>query len=195
MAGRQALVAVGHALITPIRVLMFGLEGVVRRIVSVEDNQAGGVHMRIPLVIVPCGQQKIWGKLSGAGGTAARDAYTGSPFKVNRAYAEQFARTWLVLSAKYGFIEPSFVIPGPYNVTFKKKSSGPISFLDLRSQVREMSLDSFESVVGLGGKEYREAIEASFAGSSVLLHFPFSGLKIGKAMQMTKRAIEANKPF
>ena len=69
------------------------------------------------LVIVPCGQGKIWDTEPDRGPVAARDAYTGAPFKVNRAYAERFASYWVILSAKYGFIPPDYLIPGPYNVT------------------------------------------------------------------------------
>ena len=62
------------------------------------------------LVIVPCGKRKIWDKNSEAGPTKARDVYTGSPFKVNREYAEKFGDPWVILFAKYGFLEPDQVI-------------------------------------------------------------------------------------
>jgi hypothetical protein len=143
------------------------------------------------LVIVPCGRSKIWDKNPNAGLIVAKDAYAGSPFKVNRKYAESFGSQWLILSAKYGFIEPDFVLPGPNEVTFKRKSSNPVAFDVLKRQVVELGLDGFESVIGLGGKEYREAISASFQGTRVDTTFPFAGLPIGKAMQATKRAIES----
>ena len=43
------------------------------------------------LVIVPCGRSKVWKKRPEAGPTKAKNAYVGSPFKVNREYAEMFA--------------------------------------------------------------------------------------------------------
>ena len=58
------------------------------------------------LVIAPCSQGKVWDKSPDHGPTPARDAYTGSPFKVNRQYAEHFGAEWIILSAKYGFIGP-----------------------------------------------------------------------------------------
>ena len=57
------------------------------------------------LVIVPCGKSKIWDRDPDAGPTAARAAYVGSPFKVNREYAETFGEAWVILSAKYGFLQ------------------------------------------------------------------------------------------
>ena len=101
----------------------------------------------------------------------------------------------MILSAKYGFIEPAFEIPGPYNVTFKRKKTGPISTDQLREQVRRRHLDHYVTVIGLGGKEYRDAIEEAFEGTAVQLKFPFSGLKNGPMMQATNRAICANDPL
>ncbi|MCP4886910.1 MAG: hypothetical protein GY904_09905 [Planctomycetaceae bacterium] len=141
------------------------------------------------LVIVPCGRSKVWGKHPANGPTVAKDAYTGSPFTVNRKYAECMGSQWVILSAKYGFIAPDFVLPGPYEVTFKRKSSGPVSSEVLKQQIVDIGLDNFTVVIGLGGKEYRAAITEAFEGSTVDLRFPFAGLPIGKAMQATKRAI------
>ena len=141
-----------------------------------------------PLVIVPCGIAKIWDKHPGAGPTAAADAYIGSPFVVNRAYAERAGGYWVILSAKYGFLRPADIIPGPYNTTFKRKSTNPIGVAALREQVPRMRLDRYAEVVGLGGKEYRAAIAAAFEGTAVALTFPFAGLPIGKEMGATKRA-------
>jgi hypothetical protein len=146
------------------------------------------------LVIVPCGQSKIWDKDAGAGATVAESAYTGSPFIVNRQFAEHFGQKWVILSAKYGFVAPDFPIPGPYNVTFKRKATGPISNAVLQKQVKDQGLDQFDAVIGLGGKDYRKAIEAAFDGNTAKLHFPFAGLQIGKAMRAAKQAIAADNP-
>ena len=147
------------------------------------------------LVIVPCGRRKIWETAPQLGPVPARDAYTGSPFKVNRAYAERFATDWVILSAKYGFLRPEALIPGPYNVTFKRVSTGPVSAAVLRQQVREQGLDRFGWVIGLGGREYRSWIEHAFTGSPAEICFPFAGLPIGKAMQAIKEAIQRGRPF
>jgi hypothetical protein len=146
------------------------------------------------LVIVPCGLSKVWDKNPKAGATLAKDSYTGSPFKVNRQYAERFGTKWIILSAKYGFILPDYEIPGPYEVTFKRKASNPVSRELLRKQVKDQGLELFPIVIGLGGKEYRLAIADAFQGLSVELNFPFAGLPIGKAMRATKIAIVESLP-
>lgn len=141
------------------------------------------------LVVVPCGRAKIWDHQPDVGATPAEEAYTGTPFRLNRRYAEHFGDAWVILSAKYGFIAPDFVIPGPYEVTFKHPATNPVSIERLREQVRDLGLDNSSIVVGLGGKEYREAIKKAFAGTPVRLAFPFAGLPIGRSMQATKQAL------
>lgn len=140
-------------------------------------------------MIVPCGARKIWDVEPGRGPIPAREAYVGTPFKVNRAFAEVVGDRWVILSAKYGFIEPDFVIAGPYNVTFKRKASGPVTVERLRQQIQDLALDSYETVIGLGGREYREIIGAVFRDVPVQVLFPFAGLPLGKALQATKQAI------
>ena len=146
------------------------------------------------LVIVPCGKGKIWDKKPQAGAVPARDAYTGAPFKVSRQYAEVFAATWVILSAKYGFINPDFLIPEPYNVTFKRLSSGPVPMAKLKEQIADLGLDKFPTVIALGGKEYRTAVTEAFSSQPVAIHTPFAGLFSGKMMQATKEAIRSGKP-
>lgn len=142
------------------------------------------------LVIVPCGLGKVWDADPQQGPAPAREAYTGPPFKVNRAYAERHGDRWVILSAKYGFIPPDFMLPGPYNVTFKRRATGPVEVTTLIDQIREQRLHESARVVGLGGKEYRAAIEAAFAPFGSTVEFPFAGLPIGLAMRAVKRATE-----
>ena len=88
------------------------------------------------LVIVPCGKSKIWKKNPKVGPINAENAYTGSPFKVNREYAETFSDKWVILSAKYSFIDNDFIIARDYNVTFNDPKTNPISASTLKTQAR-----------------------------------------------------------
>jgi hypothetical protein len=147
------------------------------------------------LVVVPCGKAKIWDKTSDAGPTPARDTYTGAPFKVNREYAERFGDEWVILSAKYGFLKPTDLVDGPYNVTFKEASTHPIAIDALRRQIRERRLDKFDEVIVLGGKDYRLVLQAAFATGPSHLRFPFAGQKLGEALGAVKRAVAAGRPY
>jgi len=163
---------------------------------SVSRQRIAVVHSRsfYLLVIVPCGSSKIWNVEPCHGPIQASEAYIGTPFKLNRRYAERFGDDWVVLSAKYGFISPEFVIPGPYEVTFNRKSTNPVSHDVLRRQVIDMQLHRFDVVVGLGGRAYRDALTTAFADTPVRLEFPFAGLPIGRMLQATRRALDSNHP-
>jgi hypothetical protein len=144
------------------------------------------------LVIVPCGRVKIWDKDPDHGPAGAKDAYTGILFRLNRAYAERYGNDWMILSAKYGFIAPNFVIPESYEVTFNRRRSSPITSRELRRQVKPLDRNSV--VVGLGGAAYRDAITDAFDGFPIRLVFPFEGLPIGRMLQATKLALEKDDP-
>ena len=107
---------------------------------------------------------------------------------MNRRYAEAFSNRWVILSAKYGFINPFYPISEPYNVTFKKKSTQPIDVANLRTQIKGMRLSVFHDY-GLGGVDYRNQITAAFEGLAEDLVFPFAGLPI-EGTQAVKQAIQ-----
>ncbi len=146
------------------------------------------------LIVVPCGKGKVWDKQPHHGPAPAIEAYTGSMFRLNRQYAELFGDAWVILSAKYGFVAPDFIIPEMYNVTFRLPATNPIAADELRQQAHEQGLDGYSNVIGLGGKSYRTAITQAFAGADVHLQFPFAGLPIGKLMQATKAAAASGHP-
>jgi hypothetical protein len=148
--------------------------------------------MRDRLIIIPCGKKKVWDNGVTKGPVPARSAYTGTMFKLGVKLAESMKADWIVLSAKYGFILPDHLI-GPYDVTFKKKSSGPISNKELYSQVNydHACLLGYGEIIGLGGTEYRKAIKDSFCMYKGNLTFPLAGLSMGYYLQYLKRAIEA----
>lgn len=111
--------------------------------------------------------------------------YIGPPFKVNRAFAKKFADKWVILSAKYGFISPGFVIPEDYDVSFNTPATNPITVSELKAQAKEKSLENYDVVIGLGGKNYTEIVKEVFSGS-VKVIAPTEGLPIGKAMNFVK---------
>jgi len=146
------------------------------------------------LCIVSCGGKKIWEKNQCAGPTEARFAYTGNFAKKCRQYAERFhPSSWCVLSAKYGFLFPDDIIPGPYCVTFNKKSTNPISVASLSAQVSEKGLGRYDEIIVLAGKEYVRVVEDVFPGKQV--NAPLAGLRIGQKNSVLKNSIENRRPL
>lgn len=138
------------------------------------------------LVIIECGKRKIWDRYPDTGPTAATNVYIGTYSRSLRQCAEQLGHDWLILSAKYGFIQPSFVIPGPYNVTFMDPSTHPISTQDLRRQVAEQGLGRYDRVTVLGGRVYAEKVREGFAGTKARIEAPLAGRSMGDQMHMAK---------
>ena len=145
------------------------------------------------MIIVPCGSRKVWDVDSGRGPTPARDVYIGVPFKINRQYAERFADRWVILSAKYGFIPPDFLILANYDTTFNRKSTKPVEPSLLGDQAQAQSLHEFDLIIGLGGASYASIVRGVFGDNRTV--FPFVGLTMGRALQATKAAITAGQPL
>jgi len=113
---------------------------------------------------------------------------------LSRRYAERFADRWIILSAKYGFVESDFLIPRNYNVSFNLKRSGPVSIEELETQVEKMGLRKFDRVVVLGGKEYANRVVSAF-GRGVTVENSLAGLGIGKMQKKLREAIDSGRPL
>jgi len=145
------------------------------------------------LVIVPCAQAKVWKKEPNHGPTKAKFAYKSPPFAVNRKFAERFSDKWVILSAKYGFIEPDFVIPKDYNVTFKKPSTNPINLESLRNQVlSNNAIRGYGIVIALGGRDYTMMVQRVFMDISNVV-VPTKGMTLFDAMHKVSLLSKLNK--
>jgi hypothetical protein len=123
----------------------------------------------------------------------AKDVYIGPFAKKCQEYAQCFyPDRWYILSAKYGFLEPMEIVPGPYNVSFNDRKSGPITIDALVRQSNARLVTVSDEIVVLGGKSYVAMIELAF--SSKLIRAPLKGASgIGVMMGWMKRAIEQGK--
>lgn len=144
------------------------------------------------LVIVPCGKSKIWKKYPTIENVKASKVYTGSPFIVNKAFAEKFADKWVILSAKYGFIEPDFIIPKDYNVSFNNSKSNPIEISELRKQFLKMGLDRYNLIIALGGTNYTKRILEVVDNPSTV-SIPAAGLGLGYGLKYVKELTELDR--
>lgn len=145
------------------------------------------------LVVVSCGSKKIWHKNPSAGPTPAKNVYVSGYTNILKSYPQKFNNDWVILSAKYGFIDPDFIIPEPYNITFKDKSARTITVEQLRGQVKKKGLDKYEEIIVLGGKEYADKVRMAFSATNCSVRAPVEGLQIGKIMKKVNDAIMSAK--
>ena len=146
------------------------------------------------LCIVPCGKRKIWEKFPDAGPQKAKDVYIGPYASKCNQYAQVFyPESWCIISAKYGLLLPDDIIPETYEVTFKRKRTNPISINELAYQVHEKGLDSYKSIVVLGGKVYCDIIDILFEGKNISK--PLYGSGLGEAIKRLNEAIKSREPL
>lgn len=137
------------------------------------------------LIIIPCGKSKIWKKEPYRGLVRSKHAYTGAPFKVNKEFAEKFADRWMILSARYGLIDPDEPIMD-YEETFLRPGPNTIKLHVLIQQIIDKDLLCFRRIICLGGKAYQEKAAEAFGTFGVKVEFPTSGMPIGKSMGFVK---------
>jgi len=125
----------------------------------------------------------------------ARHVYAG-PFATKcKMYAERFySDSWSILSAKYGFLFPDDIVPGPYEMTFCKPNTNPISLDVLRGQVIKKGLDRYSAVVVLGGRRYASIVAQAIPRAP--LSVPLQGCGgIGMMMHHLKSALSSGIPL
>ncbi|GGE60547.1 DUF6884 domain-containing protein [Priestia taiwanensis] len=144
------------------------------------------------LCIIPCGKKKIWDVIPEVGPTIAKQVYI-SPFgKACQEYASTFFCTWVVLSAKHGFLFPDDVVDENYDLAFDSKDSKVITGEELYEQMIKKQLIEYDEVVVLGGKKHYRVVENLYPKEK--LTFPLQGLKgIGYMLQRLNRAVEEEK--
>jgi cytoplasmic iron level regulating protein YaaA (DUF328/UPF0246 family) len=147
------------------------------------------------LCIISCGKTKIWNKNPKAGPTKAESAYIGNFFNKCREYATKFySKSWCILSAKYGFVFPDELIPGPYEATFKNRKTNQITLKELSDQIIEKGLNEYQQIVIIAGKAYADIARAVFPSKKILT--PLSECKRnGYMMQKLNESIKRGVPL
>ncbi|MHC9539501.1 MAG: DUF6884 domain-containing protein [Vulcanimicrobiota bacterium] len=147
------------------------------------------------LCIVPCGSRKIWNISPSAGCTQAKQVYIGPFVKKCIEYARKFHPTsWVILSAKYGFLFPSDIISADYNVTFNDRKTNPITFDELSKQIIDKKLTDYDEIIVLGGRNYMNNCIQVFGADKVKT--PLASCRgIGFMLSRIKKAIECCQPF
>lgn len=123
------------------------------------------------LCVVSCTKDKIWDiDDSISDYVPAKDAYIGCTMKKWLKDERSKRNYWIILSAKYGFIEPSHPI-GNYNITFTLEATGPISDESLKNQVMYQErlgfdLKNFKKVIVIGNEVYYNKVKDAFSDTN-----------------------------
>jgi hypothetical protein len=143
--------------------------------VGTTETSTGDDDRGNTLFVVSCTGRKIWSQDPAAKAfVAAKDAYIGETMRSwLRSELCQRETRWMILSAKYGFIEPDHAV-SDYDVTFKDDHTGPITLDSLRAQVEHQwrwqgpdkrRLADFSDVRVWGSELYFKVASAAFIGT------------------------------
>jgi hypothetical protein len=115
----------------------------------------------------------------------ARDLYCSPLWFARRGYAEDCGRPWMILSAKYGLVEPDRVLRW-YNLALSdlpaaaRRLWGEGVGNDLEARLGSLKGATFEVHAGAA---YRDAITGPLAQRGARLTVPFTGLTLGEQVR------------
>lgn len=153
---------------------------------TTETSAGSEGDRRNTLFVVSCTRRKIWSQEPMARTfVAAKDAYIGGMMRSwLKSELCQPETRWLILSAKYGFIEPDHPV-SDYDVTFENDNTGPITLDSLRAQVEHQCrwhgpdkrrLADFSDVRVWGSELYFKVASVAFTGTGArVTRLPESG--------------------
>ena len=126
------------------------------------------------LAIIPCSKEKIWDIKPQRHAVRADQAYRSAFHRYAAAYANKHCDHTLIFSAKYGLMEPDFLIEGPYDVTFSRNNDPYISMSVIKEQAQKYA--HVHSITILCPQDYAVRLEQAFSSLSPTLHFPLRGI-------------------
>ena len=102
----------------------------------------------------------------------AKQAYRSAFHHYARLYAQKYCTHHIIFSAKYGLMEPDFLIEGPYDVTFSRPEDPCISTDEIILQAKRY--DRFSSIMILCPRAYADQITSTFKKQNHKLIFPLN---------------------
>lgn len=124
--------------------------------------------------IIPCSKEKIWDIEPHHGAVPANKAYRSAFHRYAAAYAHKHCNHTLIFSAKYGLMEPNFIIDGPYDITFSRENDPCIGASALRQQGAQYA--HAVSITVLCPQSYAVRLEHALFCLPAELHFPLRGI-------------------
>lgn len=116
----------------------------------------------------------------------AKDLYTSALFRALRAYAEDNANEWFILSAEHGLVEADQVL-APYERTLNRMPKTQRD--EWAARVKDelaARVPTSADVMILAGERYREALVPFLRGRGHRVEIPLEGLSFGRQLQRLK---------
>jgi len=112
------------------------------------------------IIILACSKRKIWDKDNSKKKVEAKNAYLGSVFLYGKKYAEKNKLPYLIISAKYGLLNPNRFIE-----KYDKKLSNKRDVLQIknkfRNQIKEL-FNKYNKILLIGGNQYYRLVFKGF---------------------------------
>ena len=124
--------------------------------------------------IIPCSKEKIWDIAPEKKAVRADEAYRSAFHRYARAYVCKHCEDYLILSAKYGFMRPDFMIETSYDVTFSRSLDPTISSHQLRKQA--LTYPHVTKLIVVCPQLYALRVQEAFAEHAIDIVYPLQSV-------------------
>ncbi|MCP4896362.1 MAG: hypothetical protein GY906_05250 [bacterium] len=121
------------------------------------------------IIIVPCTREKIWSIEPQRGEVPARGAYIKRAFARWRDHAENSGLPWVILSTKYGFLDPDQQITN-YEARVSSAKSDPGYMTSLQEQARSRRLSEYDRITVLDWEAFEDLVKMALGGIASKVH-------------------------
>jgi len=128
-------------------------------------------------------------KLETSSKVPAQSLYVSPLFTFSKAYCEKYLDGWFILSAKFGLVSPTELLPMyEESLIGKREREKKVWAYNAWKQL-EAKLGKGDEIVWLAGKEYSKYIAVALQNAKIKQSDPLEGLGIGYRMQFLKNSI------
>lgn len=129
------------------------------------------------LGIIPCSKAKIWDELPAIGRVYAENAYINPFHALARTYISLFTNNWIILSAKFGFLNPDEILEETYDVTFDRLNDSYIKVSTLQKQVIDKNLHKYNNIIIVCNNRYVDFVKKAFENYNCRIYVPFKDIE------------------
>jgi len=132
------------------------------------------------VALVSCAARKV------SRAVQTQDLYDSDLFRKSRAWAQQNADSWFILSALHGLLPPDKVT-APYDVTLNRMPRAERqAWADRVMTELENQITPGDTVLFLAGAKYREDLHLLLEAAGFRVEVPMRGLGIGRQLAWLK---------
>jgi len=140
-----------------------------------------------PLIILGCSGKKRNNR------SPASDLYLSDRFTIGRNICKEYSEKWLILSAKYGLIDPSAIVD-PYDLTLSDLDNRSVEkwVIEVSNDIKSVLLEK-QPVIFIGDPTYFKDVSKNLIKQNIIIYIPFKHISKFRRCEWLKGCLRESK--